>query len=177
MTVPTAPRKKIDYRPLIAGKPVLVVVDMQPRFQAACDANTLKNVEEQIRGAIARNEPIVVLELMVPDAAPNISRTHKQLLDILDDVDNPAFWVLKIKSTTSGGNEVLTACRSYGFDQHHFRLCGVNTTACVYETAKALAVSRPGSKVEVIASAVNDIKPDALRCYALIKHLVGVVER
>lgn len=169
-------RKKIDYRLLIAGKPVLVVVDMQPRFRASCDPRTLQNVASQIRGAIARQEPIVVLEVAVPDTSPIFSRTHKELLDILDDVDNPAFWALKIKTTVSGGNEVLKACHAYGFDQRHFRLCGVNTSACVYETAKALALSRPGSKVEVIASAVNDKVPNGLSCYSLISHLVSVVE-
>ena len=169
-------RKKIDYRPLIAGKPVLVVVDMQPRFRASCDPRTLQNVASQIRGAIARHEPIVVLELAVPGTAPDFSRTHKELLDILDDVDNPAFWVLKIKTTVAGGNEVLKACHTYGFDQRHFRICGVNTSACVYETAKALAISRPDSKVEVIASAVNDIDPDAWQCYSLMSHLVSVVD-
>lgn len=169
-------RKKIDYRPLIAGKPVLVVVDMQPRYRASCDPRTLQNVAAQIRGAIARNEPIVVLELAVPGTAPDFSRTHRELLDILEAVENPAFWVLKIKTTVSGGNEVLTACRTYGFDQRHFRICGVNTSACVYETAKAIALSRPGSKVEVIASAVNDIDPNAWKYYGQIKHLVGVVD-
>jgi hypothetical protein len=84
--------------------------------------------------------------------------------------------VLKIKTTVAGGNEVLKACHTYGFDQRHFRICGVNTSACVYETAKALAISRPDSKVEVIASAVNDIDPDAWQCYSLISHLVSVVD-
>lgn len=168
-------RTKVDYRPLVAGKPVLVVVDMQSRFSAANDKTTIEAVAAEIRGAIARQEPIVVLELAIPSMSPSFCRTHQCLLDILESRENPAFWVLKLKSTVDGAREVLTACNTFGFSQEHFRLCGVNTALCVYETAMGLARRRPGAKVEVLRRAVNCSTEHPWLNYPLVSAMVSVV--
>lgn len=170
--------KKIDYRPLVAGKPVLVIVDMQPRFQASHDPAVLAGVAEAIRGAKARQEPIVVLEFAIKGMIPPVySPTHKSLTDILEDPADPAFWSLKFKFTVGGAREVLIACKDFGFADTHFRVCGVNTSQCVYETALGLANKRPGCRVEVLSAAVNDKDDngDPWLPYENVRSLIQVV--
>ncbi len=174
-TTAAAAQGKIDYRPLVAGKPVLVVVDMQSRFAAANCPTTIAAVEAEIKAARARQEPIVVLELAIPSLHPEFHRTHKRLLEVLDEPDNQAFWVLKLKSTVDGSKEVLTACRSFGFSTEHFRIVGVNTSMCVYETAVGIARRCPGRRVEVLAHAVNDSSSEPWLNYELVAHMVQVV--
>lgn len=147
---------------LTSGQPVLVVVDMQPRFyRASRNPATIEAVKQEIIGAKARGEPIIVLEFFLPGITPTIERTtDEDIVAVLEDASNPALWVLKFKTTVSGANKVLSACREFGFGDGHFRLCGVNTSACVFHTARDLVNSRPLARVEVIAGAVNDTLAD-----------------
>lgn len=159
----TSPKlSRADVVRLTAGKPTLVVVDMQPRFyRASRDPVTLEAVKQEILGAKARQEPIVVLEFFLPGFTPNIERTtHEELIAALEDERNPAMWSLKFKTTVGGSNKVLAACREFGFGDTHFRICGVNTSACVFHTALGLLNSRPNARIEVIAAAVNDTLAD-----------------
>ena len=143
---------------LTAGKPVLVVVDMQPQyFKASRDQATLAAVKAEILGAKERGEPIVVLEFILPGLTPTVERsTAAELVEVLEDENTPAIWVLKFKTTVDGSKQVLTACRTFGFNDGHFRLCGVNLSACVFQTALGMLNHRPLSRVEVLAGAVND---------------------
>lgn len=159
---------------------VLVVIDMQPCFSAACDPRVISAVAEEIIAAKARRESIVVLELVSPAIPPQMSpRTHQRLLNILEDEQDPARWVLKFKATEDGSAEVVEACRLFrqifGMP-FRFRLCGVNTRGCVFETAVGLLTRQPGCTVEVIARAVNDTHPNPWQRYrAMGSHRLSVV--
>jgi nicotinamidase-related amidase len=178
---------KIDHRPQVPVKPVLVVVDMQPLFPAANCPTTIAAVEAEIKAARDRQEPIVVLEMAVPSLHHQFHPTHKCLLDVLDEPGEKALWVRTLKFTMDGSNEVLTAYSGFGFTEvpapfrridfskEHFRVVGVNTSESVYKTAVGIARSRPGARVEVLAHAVNDSSIDPWDKYEMIASMVQVV--
>lgn len=103
----------------------LVVVDMQPAFVAAkCDVTT-KRIIALIRKAKRDRADIVILEY---------GGYGETRLDIVSEVANYPHVKFATKHTDDGSSEVLL---NTSFQK--FFVCGVNFTACVYETCMGLA--------------------------------------
>lgn len=124
----------------------LVVVDMQPYFAASQHPDTLAAVEREIRSAIEREAPIVVLEF------EDSGKTHESLMRLLRKYRRLA---VRVKTTDDGSAWVTSACRQHGFGMKHFRICGVNTDACVLATVLGLTDRIPDCTVEVVRDACN----------------------
>ncbi|MGD9679673.1 MAG: MaoC family dehydratase [Candidatus Obscuribacterales bacterium] len=129
----------------VACASTLVLVDMQPRYQAS--RSIVRQVEDEIDHAVDNGWPVVVLQYK------NMGRTYKRLLDAL--YRRGARYVLRVKARPDGSHQVAEACKIHGFPTSRFRLCGVNALACVRQTALGLHTRFPQSRVEVVKGACN----------------------
>ncbi len=128
----------------------LIIIDMQCSFKAACHDPTIKAVRREILLARCNVEPIIFLEYSTG------TFTHPTLIDLLRTPRlYPDFEVWR-KSRWSGADVVVDRCRRRGWPMNRFRLCGVETLACVAETAEELTEITPRSRIEVVRDACND---------------------
>jgi nicotinamidase-related amidase len=122
----------------------LVVVDMQPHFEAAqCDQTTAE-VIKAIKKAKQDQAGIVVLEY---------TRCGPTRDDILTAIGEYEKFATKIKDRDGGGRWVLEAVRELELNDTLFRVCGVNTACCVHDTAMDLLDFE--KRVELIKNACN----------------------
>jgi nicotinamidase-related amidase len=132
----------------------LVVVDMQSDFRAANDPATIAAVEKEILEAVRLHQSVVVLEIAYfsPLDEQGLKPTHRSLMSHLKGYDRVA---VRQKIYSDGSRHVLNTCSEQGYSRSRFRVCGVNTDACVVETAVGLAKAEPTSTVEVLQGACN----------------------
>lgn len=124
--------------------PTLIVVDMQPEFDAALNPNVVVGVTLEIQAAVARKSPIVFVEY---DEAGD---THKGLYSLAKGYRKKA---RIIKYEDDGSRQIIRTIRRREFDLSHLRVCGVNTNACVQSTVEGLLKRLPESKIEVAKAA------------------------
>lgn len=138
---------------------ILVIVDMQPDFEASCNPKTIAACIREIQRAVANGTPIVFVELRPPGSLHDYRPTHPILVETYEQLTgSKGHFVSKIYE--DGSEPVLDFCLTQGWKISHFRVCGVNTNACVEQTVKGFV----GKKypVEVIFDACNqpDDPPD-----------------
>ncbi len=143
----------------------LIVIDMQANFPAANDGRTVHFVLEEI--AIAKHNKcgIIVLEFRDhPEVDDCKSRllgknpymdTHSEILDELRGYDRVA---IVHKYECSGAFELRNfllepECCDFNIDA--FRVCGVNTDACVACTVNDMAEYFPEANFGVVKMACN----------------------
>lgn len=126
----------------------LVVVDMQSGFQAANNPLTVTSVVKEVKRAIARNMPIIVLELHPWENG----KTHREISSLVREYDNG--YIVQ-KHRNSGFDELMETVNDNGLP-NHFMVVGVNACFCVYETVEDLIDN--GYPVEVVKTAVNGQK-------------------
>lgn len=127
----------------------LVIVDMQPGFDASNHKPTIEACKRQILTAMQNGCPIVVLEM----GCENNGQTHESLRQLLTGYDR---FVRVSKEQSDGSRELLAACRNRWFPMHRFLVCGVNIHACVESTVRGLSNSMPAARIEVVKEACND---------------------
>lgn len=126
----------------LTGK-VLVVVDMQPGYRNSMTPGVMDAVEELIRLAVEADSFVVFLEFCDEDTLPRF----------LKQVRRYDMYVREQKFGCDGSAQVLAACARGLYDTNAFVVCGVETHACVRDTAKELATELPNSHVEVVKEA------------------------
>lgn len=126
----------------LTGK-VLVVVDMQPGYGRDMTRGVVEAVELLVREAREADSLIVFLEFCDEPTLPRLMR----LVRAYDQ------FVVEEKGGCDGSDEVLAACERGLYDTSAFVICGVETHACVRDTARELASKLPGSQVEVVREA------------------------
>lgn len=119
---------------------------MQPYLAASQQPDTLGAVEREIRSAIERKALIVVLEFK------DSGKTHISLMRLLRNYRRLA---VSVKTTDDGSAWVTAACREHGFGMKHFRICGVNTDACVLATVLGLTDRIPDCTVALVRDACS----------------------
>lgn len=127
---------------------VLVLVDMQAGFRASLSERTVGAVENEILRALSLKLPIVILEYKKYPA------THERLLAHLEGKYDR--YAITTKLDDDGSEELIETCLEHGFPGGHFRVCGVNTHACVERTVVGLAEKLDESRVDVVKAACND---------------------
>lgn len=140
--------------------PILVIVDMQPKFTASNNPALLTAIAQQIELAMRNSFTIIVLEYGDLEAGKNpqslrCGDTHEQLMRPMLFPCRYSQLVTAEKLGNDGSALVLHACAVRCLTNPIFRVCGVNTDACVSATVFGLAVRRPKSRVEVIVNACN----------------------
>lgn len=122
----------------------LVVVDMQPGFEAACSFDVLVGVTEQILYAKQQQWPIILLEY------EGCGDTHDALVKLLKNYRHKA----RIKKCDDDGSlEVVRCIQRRKFPYNRLRICGVNADCCVYVTVEGLLCRLESSQIELAKTA------------------------
>mgnify|MGYP000529387737 CR=1 FL=1 len=120
----------------------LVIVDMQQEFAAS--ALVLHHVMSEIDLALQNDWAVIILEYY------NHSRTYDC---ILARAKKSRRFSVETKFTDGGGREVFAACRKLNLPTQRFRVCGVNTHACVSQTVRNISRIFTHSMVLVVQKA------------------------
>lgn len=128
--------------------PVLVVMDMQPGFPAAQDAITQWFVKQEILRAREEGRPIIIVEYD-PHEMGHTFESIASLIEGYDLADKIA------KSNDDGSAEILKCCNDMGFPIASFRMCGVNSDACLLESIQGLVDKLPQCRISVPQDACN----------------------
>lgn len=127
-------------------KKTLVVVDMQPCFEASNDPNTIIAVTNEIMVAKQNNDAIIMVEY------DSSGRSHCGFDAILKDY----YYKSKItKKNDDGSKEIIRALKRRKFPARILRVCGVNTDCCVFDTVLGLLNGLKNTKIELVKKACN----------------------
>jgi hypothetical protein len=162
------------------GHYTLVVVDMQPVpiFPAAYDRRTIANVAREIDTAVSLGADVVIAEISHwgNDDFPS---THEEIIEHLRGYQR--FTRAYKDMYNYGGGNVIQSCLSRNFALKRIRLCGINSggwirqdgqiqkdpktgkprpIGCVFCMALDLRKLLPGSVIEVVEDACNDVQPN-----------------
>jgi hypothetical protein len=141
------------FKPTFRLGTTLVVVDMQTNFisQLVSPQKTIFAVQLEIARARDLGQPILVVSFR--GCGPVDER-------IMDALAGYGCWHRVRKSFEDGGSTVSDASMFWRCGSECFRLVGINSDACVYETAVSLSNSYPQSRIEVLVEAcdtANDV--------------------
>lgn len=142
----------------VAMQDILVVVDMQSKFEAANNINTIQNVAELIKEYKQKGDLIIFLEYETWGYREHIG-TNKELLDIVSDYNN---YKIILKDIDDGSIAMLYHLDRYG--DYDFHLCGVNLSACVKRTAIGLKKYFVRCNVSIMIDACNEPEQWAEEC-------------
>ncbi len=129
---------------------VLVVIDMQPGFEATRHNGVLDAVVAEVEQARSQGRPVIIVEY------GGYGLTYDSIMRVLTDPLPYEHFVVLRKTRWSGADIALDYCLKQGWDTSKYRVCGVNTFECVAETAEEFTVLSPDSLVEVVKEACND---------------------
>jgi len=115
----------------------LVIVDMQPWFEAANDPKTIEVIVEEIRKAKAVNAFIIVLEYDLSDKflEPEEENTSPEIMKELEGYENVA---VEIKDRDDGSIWISSVLHLHQIINQPVKVCGINTDACVLRTVEGL---------------------------------------
>jgi nicotinamidase-related amidase len=130
----------------------LIVVDMQPGFDAAWDARTIENCIAYVKQAKKDKATIIIMEYGYDNECTTYGKTHKSITKYLSRYKN---YYRVVKRQDDGSSAVLTHEVAFHFKQNDVRVCGVNTTACVARTALGMKERFNLSNVKVLLDACN----------------------
>lgn len=127
---------------------VLVVIDMQDKFRASNDQQTIYFVKQEILRAKQLGMAVIIVEFDPHE----MGSTHREITDLLEGYDRA---VTITKTANDGSEEIIEACLDNGFWMEDFRVCGVNSDACVLETVTGLLGRVSSCQITVIQDACN----------------------
>ncbi len=123
-------------------------MDMQPGFKASQDAITQWFVKQEVTRAREEGRPIIIVEF----DAHEMGETYESIKSLAEGYDRA---VTISKSSDDGSKEILKACEAKGFSTQTFRMCGVNSDACLLESIQGLVEKLPECRITVVQDACN----------------------
>lgn len=124
---------------------VLVVIDMQPCFEASKSQKVIEENIKQIRKAKSNNQHIIVIEYS------DLILTHIKIKKELKNYDKVKY--IK-KRYDSGSAQLVKYFKKQEFWPNEINFMGVNTDACVYSTVnnfnKHILKNNKKTKIKVI---------------------------
>ena len=132
----------------------LLIIDMQPQFLSSVEI--IPRVQREIKRAIEQKENIIYVEY-IDDNYNRYSRTHPELTNLTRNYDRTYGC---FKRQDDGSQEVYKLICRYGLGQR-FRVCGVQSTACVYYTVNGI-LSKIESEFVMVADALNAVAKEYL---------------
>ena len=123
----------------------LIIIDMQPYFDYKGSVSAIIDAcRREIQNAINENIPVVLVEWF------GLGATDARLRELVENYHN---LITVNKNDDDGSNEIVAELGKYNYSL--FKVCGVNTDACVKATVKGLIDLCPNLNVEVVLDAVN----------------------
>lgn len=130
----------------------LVIIDMQRGFGNANAQITINNIIKQIKRAKKFKDDIFVVEYL---PHREYEATRPEIMEAIGDYAHIKIY----KYVDNGAKEILAACKSHKNRPDIFRLCGVNTNACVQSTLIGLYNKRESYPepydLEIVPEACN----------------------
>jgi nicotinamidase-related amidase len=128
---------------------VLLIIDMQTKFDAAHSDYTQSYCVKEIKKAIKLNAVVIFVEYN------NSGDTVKLLTDVVKKAKyDKAFTIVKYDD--DGSQVIDKFLKKKRFPRTHYRVCGVNTDACVIETVYGLSdMYSKKPLIEVVKKACN----------------------
>lgn len=142
---------------MIRTRTTHVVVDVQSGFEATKPAWLKLAVLREILLARVLGNPIVMLEFFAISPPKTFGNTYDELV-CAAAANNSGNFTMRAKALEDGSERVQDACLKMGFPTNRFRICGVNTHACVRATVEGLSRTFPGCFIEVVTDACNDYR-------------------
>ena len=124
----------------------LVIIDMQPYF--ACIKQILTTCKEEIKKAIKNTNHIIFLEF----AGCGVTDNELILLMIEKGYSN---YSIVSKNQNDGSTAIAATVKPEHADLTKFKVCGVYTDRCVFDTVRGLLRVFPGCSIEVVKDAVR----------------------
>ncbi len=125
---------------------ILVIIDMQPYFE--CEKQILETCKKEIKKAIDNKNHIIFLEYVDCGVTDN----ELMLLVIKKGYSN---YSIVSKNKNDGSTAIAEQVKSEHVNLSSFRVCGVYTDQCVFDTVRGLLRVFPGCNVEVMKDAVR----------------------
>lgn len=140
--------------------PTLLVIDMQPHFDASQRKWLIRNVSAEIRAAMKAEHRIVFLEYTHTPKHPGVAAknaTDRRLIKLVADYADA---LVIHKQEDDGSAEVAKLLESLdgnypGAIREEIRVVGVNTCACVAKTVNGMAKIMPKASIVVVGKACN----------------------
>jgi nicotinamidase-related amidase len=131
----------------------LVIIDMQPTFEASQEPWLIENVKREIRQAKKRKEPI----LLVRYHGGSQDRRKDWQIDprLLRTIGTYTKVFPVIKHRADGSQKIIGLLNRKRLPKKNIKVVGVNTDACVASTVNSLAERMPLSSIWVVADACH----------------------
>lgn len=129
--------------------PLLVIIDMQPGFPAAQDALTQWFVRQEIECHIEQNLPVLLVEF----DSHEMGESFESIRTLVESYKHGH---IISKSRSDGSAEILAACSRLQLPSAVFRICGVNSDACVLKTVQGL-LSASACRITIPQDACNSV--------------------
>jgi hypothetical protein len=124
----------------------LVIVDLQPdAFDAAKCEVTCRSARKAARHAMKHGNNIIVVDWEGYESEPKLMGALK----------NYSKYTKVIKDQCDGAYVVVPVIEETGAYKKRIHICGVNTNACVVETAEGLGRALPDAQLVVLTEACN----------------------
>lgn len=128
-------------------KRTLLIIDMQPRFDACCYCRrVIRACVREIKKARKRRDDILFVEFV------GYGETHCELRAAAGRYRRK-FTCHKV--TDNGAFTIARAVQQHDIAHQHFVVCGVNADACVRETIGGLIDRYPAAEITAVADAIN----------------------
>ncbi len=124
----------------------LVIVDMQSAFGVLPESMITKNIQREIHVAMADGASIVFVEFSYTGP------TLVSLVEITKQANYKNTYVIE-KHTNDGSKEIFDLVTEKSLPNKHFKVTGVNTDYCVFETVRGMSKCFDTSVIEVIEDA------------------------
>lgn len=146
----------VKKAPVVFKHNVLVVVDMQPCFEATRNSWMINSVSERLREARNRADHIIFLEYTDLEKGDRRTwePTHPELLQI---VQKPyyCYWDILIKDEDDGSSWIKAHLDRIKVKPISFNVCGVNLDYCVFDTVRGLANLYKTTPINVLKGSIN----------------------
>lgn len=140
-------RKCTENNGYTAYSYILVIIDMQTKFNSSNDKNTISEVNKLILQAKTDKAFIVIAQYM------NFGKTHKEFNTLVKKYKPHAY---AIANQCDKSRAIETKLLSHRARAPFIKVCGVNTDACVQSTVKGLCkIIMPDMKIQVVKNACN----------------------
>jgi len=128
------------------GHPVLVIIDMQPRFPPSQDPATIAANLQLLHHAMKKGWFIIVVEFY------GHGQTDQRILNALAIYSR---FTLVPKFSDNGSEQIREVCLSHKLRKPNFVVGGVNTHKCIKATVNGMAFEMPDSQIVVVQDACN----------------------